>query len=62
MLFRTNRNHFSYTENPKLNEFYKRPSKQDLKQILEAKRSQIAFDKTIKVPGRKSKFVILGSK
>ena len=58
MLFQKAKQHFSSLENARINDFYQRESKEKLKSILDAKRSQIIRHNRINIPGRKGKLFI----
>lgn len=55
MLFRRTRRVFSHAQNSKINKFYERPGKKELKKLLEAKRQEIYGSTQLKIPGRRGK-------
>jgi len=58
MLLRKTKRFFSSFENPKINSFYERHSKTELKQILDSKRTEFTKNFRLRIPGRRAKIYI----
>lgn len=58
MLLQKLKRKYSSFENKKINDFYNRTPKEELRKILELKRSEVINKNRINIPGRRSKMML----